>query len=113
MIDILVYSGGRAGGWTRDFFQSTLVSKMRNMIADALPQGNHYRMYRLAVLRNELEFYATLPPTVIYLHVRTWRMVQMKRQSRPGITARQVMNQVMGGGDIGAENAVANCQYSV
>lgn len=100
--------GGRAGNWTRDFFQSSLVSKMRNMIADALPPGNHRRGYRLAVLRNELQFFATLPPTVIYLHVRMWRMVQKNRQSRSGLTMKQIVEQTMSGEEIGAETAVAN-----
>ncbi|KAF8420251.1 hypothetical protein EV426DRAFT_251183 [Tirmania nivea] len=100
--------GGRAGNWTRDFFQSNLVSKMRNKIADALPPGDHRLTYRQAVLRNELEFFATLPPIVIYLHVGMWRMVQKKRQSRPGVTAEQIFKQVMSEEEDGAENAVAN-----
>lgn len=40
-------------------------------------------------------------------------MVQKNRQARPGVTKEQIFQQTMSGEEVGAENAVANCQYGI
>ena len=74
-------TGGKPVNLLRDMKQGSLVSEMRNRIGDALSPSPS-TSYREAVLRTELAFFATLPPTVIYHHVDVWRLAQNMRQFR-------------------------------
>ncbi|KAF8465029.1 hypothetical protein BDZ91DRAFT_783399 [Kalaharituber pfeilii] len=105
--------GGTPTQYMRDYLLSTLVSKMRNMIADSLPGGAHRRPYRNAAMRNELAYFSMLPCTIIYLHVKLWRMVQKRRQSGGNLSIDAIFNQAVNGTELGAEDAVANLAHKI
>ena len=81
-----------------DMFQASLVQKMRNTIADALPGGERHLGYRNAVFRVKMAFFATLPPQVIYLHVVMWQMIQRQRLF-PGLEAGLIVGEAMQGNE--------------
>ena len=93
----------------RDFTQGGLISRMRNMIGDALPKGPRHGTYRNAVMRNEMAFFATLPPTVVYHHVNTWLGVQAKRQAGPMVPMEKIFDQVMNNKEARPHDVIANC----
>lgn len=64
----------------RDQWQSSLVADMRTAIADVICLPQWTPAFTDAVTRTQFAFYATLPPTVIYLHIVVWQLVQHKRQ---------------------------------
>ena len=85
----------------RDLAQGILVSKMRNRIGDALslfPSSSYTR----AVMRTELAFFATLPPTVIYHHVHLWQGMQNLKRFRGSNLG------FMKNGEMGVHDIVAN-----
>ena len=66
-------------------------------------------------MRNELQFFATLPPSIIYLHVKVWQLGQ-KYRGMSGLLGKKLADQALlaaGNADMddGAEEAVAERQY--
>ncbi|KAF8461610.1 hypothetical protein BDZ91DRAFT_683893 [Kalaharituber pfeilii] len=99
--------GGIAASFLRDMEQASIVSRMRTLVADSLPDGTRYLPYRRAAMRNEYAFFSTLPSTVIYLHVKLWRVGQAARLGAPGVGMDDLFNSTMEQ-ELGAEDAVAN-----
>ena len=87
--------------------QATLVQKMRNTIADALPGGERHLGYRNAVFRVKMAFFATLPPQVIYIHVFMWQIIQRKRLSL-GLEMELIVDEAMQGNEKDPLLAVLN-----
>ncbi|KAF8451461.1 hypothetical protein BDZ91DRAFT_802688 [Kalaharituber pfeilii] len=105
--------GGTTTHFMRDFFQASIVSKMRIKVADALPNGEQHRLYCKGVMRNLFAFLSMLPSAVIYLHVKIWRILQDQRLKAVAAGLRMVdmfreeSVDTLGWESFGAEDAVA------
>lgn len=86
-----------------DFWQSSIVSKLRNHIGDVLGLPQWDVSFQDAVTRIEFAFFASLPPTVIYHHIFVWQLQQnMRAFGSPNLGFMQ-------DGEMGVHQIVASC----